>query len=52
MGRWVGFLTLLLGLGMTAYYSGREGEVRKGITPVEGEVRSMEGGGPIPTPRP
>jgi hypothetical protein len=52
MGRLIGLISLLFGLGLTAYYSSQERGLRgQPVTVVGGEVRAMDGD-PIPTPRP
>lgn len=50
MARLIGLLTLLLGLGMTTYYSHKDEPT--GRTIGSDDVHMMEGGEPQPTPRP
>jgi hypothetical protein len=51
MARFLGWLTLMLGLGMTTYLGYKERPPR--LQPGNGtELHSMEGGDPMPVPEP
>lgn len=51
MARWIAVVTFLLGLGSTAYWSGREQLVERPGQRAEGGVSAQDGTGwPTPTP--
>jgi hypothetical protein len=52
MARFFGLVSLLLGLGLTAYFSREEGKFRDRPGSSVDAVHGMEGGDPLPTPRP
>jgi hypothetical protein len=44
MARWIGLVALFMGMGLTSYYSARQGGQRAKPVTVEQGVHTMEGG--------
>lgn len=44
MARWIGLIALFFGLGMTSYYSARQGGQKTRPATVQQDVHTMEGG--------